>query len=187
MTGSTEPRAAAGTQMARWSAKALLITAGVLLVGGAIWYARAGTVPLIVAVRISTQLIPLIGWADRRGVPRGASVAGCMLLVLIAAVGLVWVFGSSLFGNLGGGGDAVSPGANDAVTWLRDNNDWVKQHEEEIRAFLKGLLPAAKGAAQGLVGAVLGGLSLAAQVVSGALLVFVFRSEEHTTELQSQR
>jgi hypothetical protein len=49
-----EPRAAAGTAMARWSAKALLVTAGVFLVGGAIWYARAATVPLIVAVLVST-------------------------------------------------------------------------------------------------------------------------------------
>ena len=49
--------------MARWSAKALLISAGVLLVGGAIWYARAATVPLIVAALVSTQVLPLIDWA----------------------------------------------------------------------------------------------------------------------------
>jgi hypothetical protein len=42
-------RAAAGGAMARWSAKALLITGGVLLVGSPFWYARAPTVPLIVA------------------------------------------------------------------------------------------------------------------------------------------
>ena len=65
-------RSPAGTQMARWSAKALLITAGVFLVGGAIWYARSATVPLIVAALVSTQLLPLIGWADRRGA-RGGS------------------------------------------------------------------------------------------------------------------
>ena len=65
---STEPpgRAAAGAEMARWSAKALLITAGVLLVGGAVWYARAATVPLIVAALIATQLLPLIEIATRR-------------------------------------------------------------------------------------------------------------------------
>src|SRR4051812_9976539 len=44
--GST--RADAGMQMARWSAKAWLIAAGVFLVGGAVWYARSATVPLIV-------------------------------------------------------------------------------------------------------------------------------------------
>ena len=50
-------RAAAGAEMARWSAKALLITAGVLLVGGAVWYARAATVPLIVAALIAGRTV----------------------------------------------------------------------------------------------------------------------------------
>jgi hypothetical protein len=54
MSFEARPRAAAGSAMAAWSAKALLITAGVFLVGGAIWYARSATVPLIVAALIST-------------------------------------------------------------------------------------------------------------------------------------
>ena len=167
-------RLPAGTQMARWSAKALLITAGVFLVGGAIWYARSATVPLIVAALVSTQLLPLIGWADRRGAPRWLAVAGSMIGVLVIAAGLTWVFASSLFGNLAGVGADISAGANDVVDWLRDNNDWAKQHEDEIRSFLKGILPAAKDAAGGVFGAVLGGLSFTAQMVSGAVLMFVF-------------
>lgn len=73
-----------------------------LLIGGAIWYARGATVPSIVAALIGTQ------------------------------------------------------------------------REEDIRNFLKGMLPAAKDAADGLLTGALGGLSFVAQVVSGALLAFVF-------------
>ena len=155
--------------MARWSAKALLITAGVFLVGGAIWYARAATVPLIVAALISTQLVPLIGWAGppRRPARAGRRRRACSLVVAVVA-GLAWVFGHSLFGNLGGVGSDISAGVDEAIAWLRDNNDWVKQHEDAIRSFLKGILPAAKDAAGGMVGGVLGGLALAAQIVSGA-------------------
>lgn len=160
--------------MARWSAKALLVTAGVLLVGGAVWYARSATVPLIVAALVSTQLVPLIGRATRRGVPRGLAVAGSMVGTLLIAVGLAWVFLDALFGNLGGVAEDISEGADAVVVWLRDNNDWVREHEEQIRDFLKSLLPAAKDAADGLVSGALGGLSFAAQVVSGALLMFVF-------------
>ena len=167
-------RSSAGTQMAAWSAKALLITAGVFLVGGAIWYARSATVPLIVAALVSTQLLPLIEWADRRGAPRGLAIAGSMIGVLAVAAGLTWVFANSLFGNLAEVGADVSAGADEVVSWLRDNNDWAKQHEDEIRNFLKGILPAAKNAASGVFGAVLGGLSFTAQMVSGALLMFVF-------------
>ena len=97
-----------------------------------------------------------------------------MIGVLVIAAGLTWVFASSLFGNLAGVGPDISAGANNVVDWLRDNNDWAKQHEDEIRSFLKGILPAAKDAAGGVFGAVLGGLSFTAQMVSGAVLMFVF-------------
>jgi putative heme transporter len=160
--------------MARWSAKALLITAGWLLVGGAIWYARSATIPLIVAALISTQLLPLIAWATGRGLPRGLAIAGSLVLVVLIGLGLAWVFTDLLFGNLGGVGRDISEGADDVVAWLRDNNDWAKQHEEAIRNFLKGILPAAKDAAGGVPQGALGALSFTAQVVSGALLTLVF-------------
>jgi putative heme transporter len=160
--------------MARWSAKALLITVGVFLVGGAIWYARAATVPLVVAALISTQLLPLIDWATRRGVPRGLVIAASLIGVVLFTAGLAWLFSDALFGNLGGTGEDIGDGADQVVTWLQDNNAWVEQHEDAIRDFLKGILPAAKDAADGLVAGLLGGLSLAAQLVSGFLLMLVF-------------
>ena len=160
--------------MAAWSAKALLITAGVFLVGGAIWYARSATVPLIVAALISTQLLPLIGWATGRGMAHWLAVALSMLLVVAAGLGLAWVFTDLLFGNLGGVGKDITEGADKVVVWLRDNDDWAKQHEQQIRDFLAGILPAAKHAAGGVLKGALGGLSFAAQIVSGALLVLVF-------------
>jgi putative heme transporter len=160
--------------MAAWSAKALLITAGVFLVGGAIWYARSATVPLIVAALISTQLLPLIELATRRGMSRGLAVALSLLLTVLVGIGLAWVFTSQLFGNLGGVGDDISEGADDVVSWLSDNNDWVQQHEQAILDFLRGILPAAKDAAGGVLEGALGVLSFTAQIVSGALLVLVF-------------
>src|SRR4029078_13410704 len=68
MSADIRPRAAAGSARAAWSAMALLITAGVFLVGGAVWYARAATVPLIVAALVATQLLPLVALSARRGV-----------------------------------------------------------------------------------------------------------------------
>jgi predicted PurR-regulated permease PerM len=174
MSAEVPARAAAGSALASWSAKALLITAGALLVGGAIWYARAATVPLIVAALVSTQLLPLIGWATGRGVPRGLAIAASLVGVVLLTAGLVWLFADALFGNLGSVGEDISEGADEVVTWLRDNNDWVDQHEDAIRNFLAGILPAAKAAADGVLTGLLGGLSFAAQLVSGALLMFVF-------------
>ena len=174
MSAHVRPRAAAGSAMAAWSAKALLITAGVFLVGGAIWYARAATVPLIVAALISTQLLPLIELAARRGMSRGLAVAASLLSVIVIGVGLAWVFTHALFGNLGGVGEDISEGADKVVAWLGDNNDWVEQHEDAIHDFLKSILPAAKEAAGGVLEGALGALSLTAQLISGALLVLVF-------------
>jgi putative heme transporter len=174
MSAEAPPRMAAGAAMAAWSAKALLITAGVFLVGGAIWYARGATIPLIVAALVSTQVLPLIELMTRRGLPRWLGVTLGMLLVLVVAIGITWVFTSQLFGNLGSIGASVSEGADKAINWLSDNDKWVRQHEDEIRKFLSGILPAAKDAAGGVLKGVLGGLSFTAQLVSGALLAFVF-------------
>ena len=164
----------AGAALARWSLHALLISAGALLVGGVIWYARAATVPMVVAALISTQLLPLIGWATRRGIPRGLAVAASLIGVVVAAAGLAWLFLDALFGNLSGVGADISEGVDDVIAWLRDNSEWVSEHEEGIRSFLKGILPAAKDAADGLVTGALGGLSFTARIVGGALLIFVF-------------
>jgi putative heme transporter len=167
-------RGSVGATMARWSARALLISAGVFVVGGLTWYARAATVPLIVAALVATQLVPLVGWLTRLGVPRGLAIAGAMLAFVLAAAGLAWVFTDSLFGNVGAIGQDISKGVDKVVTWLRAHDDWVKQHEEGIRAFLAGVLPAAREAAGGLASGLLGGLSVVAQLVSGAVLMIVF-------------
>src|SRR4029079_480037 len=135
---------------------------------------RAATVPLIVAALVATQLLPLIELAARRGVPRGLAVAGGMLGVVLIGVFLAWVFTDALFGNLGGVGEDISEGADKVVAWLGDNNDWVAQNDDAIHDFLKSILPAAKNAAGGLLEGALGALSLAGQLVGGALLLLVF-------------
>lgn len=165
---------AAGEQAARWSGRLLLIFAGALLIGGIVWYARAVTVPLIVAALICTQLIPLIELAVRKRVPRGLAITGAMVLVLVVSGALVWLFADALFGNIGGVGTELSKGADELVTWLQNNNQWVEQNRDQIQKFLESILPAAKTAADGLITGVLGGLSLAAQLVSSAFLAFVF-------------
>lgn len=174
MSAHTNERGVAPTAGALWSARLLLGTAAAALIVGAIWYARTATVPLIVAALIATQLLPLIELATRRGLPRGAAIAACLVGVLVVAAGLAWVFLDSLFGNLGSVGEDISKGADQVVTWLQGNNDWVAQHEQQIRDFLAGVLPAVKDAAGGVVSITLGGLSLAAQAVSGVLLMLVF-------------
>jgi predicted PurR-regulated permease PerM len=163
-----------GATMARWSARALLIAAGVALVGGITWYARAATVPLIVAALVATQLVPLAGWLTGRGLSRGLAIAATMLAFILAAAGLAWIFTDSLFGNVGAIGQDISKGADQVIVWLREHDDWVRQHEEAIRDFLAGLLPTARKAAGGLASGLLGGLSVVAQVISGAVLMVVF-------------
>jgi putative heme transporter len=174
MSVPTHTQRPAGTQMARWSAKALLISGGVALVGGALWYARAATVPLIVAALVSTQVVPLVAWAVDRGVSRGLAIAASLIGVVVIAAGLAWLFVDALFGELGGVGEQISEGADEVLTWLQSNSSWIDQNEEAIRDFLSGLLPAAKDAAGGVLTGALGTLSLAAQLVSSAALTLVF-------------
>ena len=108
--------------------------------------------PLIVAALVSTQLVPLIGWATARGVARGLAIAASLLGVVAIAAGLdaLVVRATRCSATWGASVQDISDGADQVVAWLRDNNDWVKQHEEAIRDFLKSLLPAAKDAAGGM-------------------------------------
>jgi predicted PurR-regulated permease PerM len=144
-------------------------------VGGAIWYARAATVPLIVAALISsTQLLPRVDCASRHGVKRGLVITASLLGSWSSRSGWRGSSWTRRSANLGGLGADISEGADQVVAWLQAHNDWVKQHEEQINDFLKGLPPAAKSAANGLASGLLGGLSLVAPVVSGLLLMLVF-------------
>ncbi len=94
-----------------------------------------------------------------------------MIGVVVIIAGLAWLFSDRLFDNLGGVGEELGEGADEAVVWLQQNNSWVKDNEDAIRDFLEDILPAAKDAAAGLVSGLPGGLSLAAQLVHGALLM----------------
>lgn len=174
MEAPRSSRSPAGAELAGFSAKLLLSAAGIALIGGALWYARAVTVPLIVAALVATQLLPLIGSATRRGVPRGIAIAGSLIGVVLLALGLAWLFADAVASQLDSIGDGVSEGVDELLSWLDDNNDWVEQNREGIESFLAGILPAAKSAAEGLLSGLFGTLGLAAQLVSSALLTLVF-------------
>src|SRR4051812_42574700 len=167
-------RPTAGTMLATWSAKALLIAGGVTLVAAIFWYSRAATVPLIIAALIVTQLSPLADWMAGRGLKRSLAVGVTMLGLLALALGLTWLFADSLFEQLSAVGKDIGKGADMVVDWLRDNSSWAREHEQQIRDFLAGILPAGKEAASGIFNAVLGGLSFTAQVVGTAVLTLVF-------------
>src|SRR3954449_11249578 len=156
MSVTPETRSAAASAMARWSAKALLIAAGVTLVAGALWYARAATVPLVVAALVSTQVYPLVGWMTRHGLNHGLAVAASLIGVVVVMSALAWLFADSLFGNLGGLGEDISKGVDQVLDWADDNSTWVAQHDEEIRQFLSSLWPATKEAAGGVFTIALG-------------------------------
>jgi predicted PurR-regulated permease PerM len=59
------------------------------------------------------------------------------------------------------------------VGWLHDHNAWFKEQAKDVRDFLSSILPAARSAADGVVAVLVGGLSLAAQLISGVVLMFV--------------
>src|SRR5689334_8310173 len=133
-------RPTAGTTLATWSGKALLITAGVTLVAAIFWYSRAATVPMIIGALVVTQLYPLVDWMGRRGVSRGIAIAVTLLAMLLLVLAAAWLFVDSLFAQLGAIGHDISKGADTVVDWLSDNSRWVKDHEEQIREFLASIL-----------------------------------------------
>jgi predicted PurR-regulated permease PerM len=64
----------------------LVIIAGFLLVSAALYWCRSLLIPLALAVLITFLLNPLVGWLERRGLPRALSI-GAIVLFASAAVG----------------------------------------------------------------------------------------------------
>ena len=79
----------------------LKVTTGLLLliiVGFLVWIGGSILAPLVSSFLIALLLLPLDRWMERKGVPRGASIGLCILLVVVVLASLIWFFSSQIVG-----------------------------------------------------------------------------------------
>lgn len=164
------PRWLASSAAFTW--RALVLLAGVALVGVAFFRLRVVMVPLVSALFLSTILVPPTRWLQRRGVPRlvaawlvfltaSAVIAALVLVVLPAA--------KSEFVALG---NEVQVGLARTQSWLVKGP--LRLSPSQVGALLGKVSHAIAVNQAGLLRGALSGVSIAAEVAAGILLTVVF-------------
>jgi len=164
-----------GRQSPQWLIKASEITvrlavvaAGALALGWLLLYLRVVTIPIFVALLITTVLVPPVRWLTARGWPSLAATWVVILAAIGIIAGIVALMAPSIadqFDDLGGEVDA---GIAEIETWLSDGPLGIE--DVDLRAATDRLV---EQAGSGGTGQLVEGAALLAEVIAGALLAMV--------------
>jgi predicted PurR-regulated permease PerM len=161
-------------RVAAWAWRLLVIGAALAVTGFVVWQLRGLFVPIFVALMLATQLVPFSYWMQGRGVPSAISVV-VSLLVLIAVVALITlIIVGGLVAHIDEVGAKVSEGADEATSWVASHDgplDLDKGQAEKDAASVDSALDKAGDV---FLKGILGGISLFAQLVAGAVLALAF-------------
>jgi predicted PurR-regulated permease PerM len=104
-----------------------------LLLVGAIYYARGFVLPLVLAILISLTFLPLVRWLARRGIPPGVSAALLVLSLGGAVIGTASLIANPVSQTIS---DAprIAAALRDRFSFLRQPIEVIVQAGEEVRA-----------------------------------------------------
>lgn len=149
----------------------LLVGIGVVGVG-TIWILGQTSmivVPVILGTVVGAVAGPLVGWMQRRGVPRPVGAALVLLLVVLAGLGITLL----VIGGLTSEASSVSRAMQDALT---EGEKWLKHlgiDQSKVKQDLEQAIPkAGRALLTGTSGAVSGISSVAAMVTFAAFATF---------------
>lgn len=161
-------------RVAAWSWRLLVIGAALTVAGFVVWQLRGLFVPVFVALMLATQLVPFSYWMQRRGLPSAAAVV-LSLLTLLAILG---VFTALILGGLLAHIDDVaaeaSRGADKATSWVTDRDGPLDLDKGPASDATSSIDKALDEAGDVVLKGVVGGVSLFAQVIAGAVLALAF-------------
>lgn len=159
---------------AAWCWRMLVVGAAVAVGAFLFWTLRAFAIPFFIAILIATQLLPATIWLARRGLPRWLAVILMMLALVVTITVLTLVIVGSFVSELDEIGALVSQAANDVSHWLQQHDGPLRLSGNDVDDATGKLGPALSSAAGALFGGVIGGASLLAEVVAGAVLSLAF-------------
>ena len=94
-----------------WTWRLLVVGFGVVALVYALGYLRVVILPIIVALLVTTLLLPPVHWLRRRGLPEAAAVA----LTMVAALLVVVAVGTAVAPSIGSQAGDLSSGLEDGV------------------------------------------------------------------------
>jgi predicted PurR-regulated permease PerM len=160
-----------------WLAVGFLAVLGVIITLIGIASGLVG--PLIIAVVIGMLFYPLVDWMEKRKVPRAAGAAIVMLLLIVLAVGVVWITVEGILSQA----DEIVAGVQAGIAAL---GDWLEAQDisdELVDSVSSSISSAAPRVAQGVAGALSSGLSgliaLGFGLFLGIFMLFYVLSDWH--------
>lgn len=156
------------------SGKLLMVGAAGLILLLLFWALKSILIPVLLAVLISTQLMPAVNWLKARRVPGSLAVGMVVVagLVLFAAV-LTGIVGQ-IVSESDGIEQSLSDGTNDAAAWVAANSGPLDLTSAEVKSQAEKVGQRVTDSPGPAVQGVMGGLSIAAGLLIGAILTLAF-------------
>ncbi|MDP9453252.1 MAG: AI-2E family transporter [Actinomycetota bacterium] len=151
--------------------RVLVVAAGVVVAVVALARLRILVLPVIIALLLSTVLVPPVRVLQRVGVPRLVGTWVLLLGSLGALGGLAYLVAPSVADEFADLGPTVSEGVERVETWLVDGPLGLSR--EQIDRYSTQIAEQARASGSRIASGVLAGAILAGEVVAGLLLTLV--------------
>lgn len=151
--------------------KSLVVAAGVVVLVLALARLRILVLPVIVALLVSTVLVPPTNRLQRAGIPRLVAVWLVMLASLGLLVGTVTLLAPTVSEEFANLGPTVQAGIDEVENWLVEGP--LDLSRDEIARYSNQLVEQLQTSGGSIASGVLAGAILVGEVIAGILLVFV--------------
>lgn len=145
-----------------------IVAAGGLAVGWLLLYLSVVTIPVFVALLITTVLVPAVSWLTARGWPSLAATWAVILVVIGVIAGVAALMAPAIadqFDDLGG---EIDGGIAEIESWLSTGPLGIE--DVDLRAATDSLVEQARSGGSGRL---VEGATFLAEVIAGALLAMV--------------
>jgi predicted PurR-regulated permease PerM len=156
---------------AAWSWRLLIILGALIAFFWVVMHLEVIVVPILLATMVAAMLLPLVDYLGRRGLPRGAAVAG-VLLSSVVVVGGILTFVVSQFIQ---GAPALVDQVARSIAGARDSlNTGVLSHfsNDQVKSATNTALDAIKNNQGKLTSGALSTAGTITEIVTGGLLMF---------------
>ncbi len=170
MTAPAPQRRLTLDRAAGFSWRALVVLAGIAVMAWLLLRLRVVLLPLLLALMLSTVLVPVVRWQRARGAPRGLAAAGALLLGLGVVSAVLAVVVPAFVSQADELADAVTVAVDDIEAWVGDGPFGLTP--EQVRELRVEAGDARVGDV--LKGGVSTGVPIVVQVVTQTLLTVFF-------------
>lgn len=158
-------------RLAQLSWRYLFILAAIYVTFVALGIVQVVALPVILGLFTASVLSPIVGALKRRGWSPLLATWGAILAVIPVIALIVAVAVPSIAGSIDELGSDLDAAIDSVSTWLSDGP--LQLSETEIQGYLDSALDSVRDNWSSITGGVLGGASVAVEVITGAVLVLL--------------